>query len=322
MAAAPNTRSTELIELRHLRATDLDPILIEEEQRWRELLDWDFRASADLVRRFVNMQALNGYALWSDGQAIGYTYFVLEEHKGLVGDLYLRRGFDSDENENCLLDAALASMFESPYLRRIESQLMMMESPFRLGLPRSEFLTVHPRNFMVKDLRGAPALPSGRQASGELIEPWSGAFQEAAARLIVHAYEGHVDADINDQYRSFSGARRFLTNIVQYPGCGTFEQPASFVATQAGSGALAAICLSSLVADDVGHITQVCVAPEAQGLGLGYELMRRALDSLVVRGCRRASLTVTSSNANAVVLYERMGFRTLRQFAAYVWEEF
>jgi ribosomal protein S18 acetylase RimI-like enzyme len=322
MAAAPNARSAELIGLRDLRAADLDPILEEEEQLWRETLDWDFRASADLVRRFVNMQALNGYALWADGQAIGYTYFVLEEHKGLAGDLYIRRGFDSEANENRLLEAALTSMIESPYLRRIESQLMMMQSPFRLDLPRSEFLTVHPRNFMMKELRGAPALPPGHHTSGALIEPWSEALQDAAARLIVHAYEGHVDADINDQYRSFSGARRFLTNIVQYPGCGTFEQPASFVATRAGSHALAAICLSSLVANDVGHITQVCVAPDAQGSGLGYELMRRSLDALAARGCRRASLTVTSSNANAVALYERMGFRTVRQFAAYVWEGF
>jgi predicted GNAT family acetyltransferase len=29
---------------------------------------------------------------------------------------------------------------------------------------------------------------------------------------------------------------------------------------------------------------------------------------------------VTAANTDAVALYERVGFRTVRQFAAYVWE--
>ncbi len=80
------------------------------------------------------------------------------------------------------------------------------------------------------------------------------------------------------------------------------------------------ISLSSLVASDVGHITQVCVAPSDRGTGLGYELMRRSLLALGAHGCRCVSLTVTSSNTNAVHLYERMGFTHKRDFAAYVWE--
>ena len=40
--------------------------------------------------------------------------------------------------------------------------------------------------------------------------------------LIAAAYKGHVDATINDQYGSVTGARRFIHNIVQYPGCGRF----------------------------------------------------------------------------------------------------
>jgi ribosomal protein S18 acetylase RimI-like enzyme len=37
-------------------------------------------------------------------------------------------------------------------------------------------------------------------------------------------------------------------------------------------------------------------------------------------GCRSATLTVTASNEDAVALYERVGFVTVRQFSAFVWE--
>jgi ribosomal protein S18 acetylase RimI-like enzyme len=70
----------------------------------------------------------------------------------------------------------------------------------------------------------------------------------------------------------------------------------------------------------VGHITQICVSPAARGTGLGYELMRRSLVALAAHGCRSVSLTVTAANSAAIQLYERMGFRTKRDFAAYVWE--
>ena len=41
---------------------------------------------------------------------------------------------------------------------------------------------------------------------------------------------------------------------------------------------------------------------------------------LADHGCRTVSLTVTTSNASAIQLYERMGFVNRRDFAAYVWE--
>ena len=62
-----------------------------------------------------------------------------------------------------------------------------------------------------------------------------------------------------------SGARRFLYNIVQYPGCGSFFRPASLVALERDTGELAGLSLASVVAPEVGHITQICVAPSHRG---------------------------------------------------------
>jgi ribosomal protein S18 acetylase RimI-like enzyme len=108
---------------------------------------------------------------------------------------------------------------------------------------------------------------------------------------------------------------------VQYPGCGSFFLPASLVADRA-DGSMAGIILASLVAADTGHITQLCVSPANKGQGVGYELLRRSLYILAQSHCERVSLTVTAGNTEAIELYQRMGFRATRRFAAYVWEGF
>ena len=38
--------------------------------------------------------------------------------------------------------------------------------------------------------------------------------------LITACYRRHIDAEINDQYRTHAGSIRFLNNIVRFPGCG------------------------------------------------------------------------------------------------------
>jgi ribosomal protein S18 acetylase RimI-like enzyme len=195
---------------------------------------------------------------------------------------------------------------------------MMLSSPLNRSMPYPRWFRSYPRKFFEASLDAIRLLPP-REPKVAIL-PWSESRQEDAARLIAAAYTGHVDSHINDQYRSASGARRFLTNIVQYPGCGTFFAPAACVAAPASGRGVYGVCLTSLVAQDVGHITQICVAPAFRGTGLGYELLRRSLLALADHGCRSVSLTVTTSNASAIRLYERMGFVNRRDFAAYVWE--
>jgi ribosomal protein S18 acetylase RimI-like enzyme len=324
MAARLNpspTRPPEIVELRRLNARDLEPLLQEETAAWWETLNWDFEKSADLVRRFVDLRALNGFAMVEDGLAVGYIYYVLEENKGLMGDLYVMRDHRTMERENLLLSSALHSMVSHPQVTRIESQLMMLELLSSRAVPAATHLSAFDRNFMRLDLRRAP-LPEGRLRRAISIDRWADVHQEPAAHLIATAYQGHVDSSINDQYRSVMGARRFLHNIVQYPGCGTFFRPASFAAFEPAHGALCGISLSSLVSQEFGHITQICVSRDVKGCGVGYALLRRSLLALRDVGCRAATLTVTAANEGAVELYKRVGFRTVRRFSAYVWEGF
>jgi ribosomal protein S18 acetylase RimI-like enzyme len=310
-------RFADLVDLRQIAAEHLEALLEEETAAWQDDLDWDFRPSADLVRRFVRMQALNGHALVQGPRVVGYSYYVCEDGKGLIGDLYVLASHRTVENENLLIQAVLDSMFRTPGVRRVESQLMMVSVPLGRAVPYGKWFQSYPRCFLEAPLTPAARLPL-RELPGISISPWAENKQEETARLIANSYQGHIDSLINDQYRSAGGARRFLMNIVQYPGCGSFFAPASYTATSDRS--LCGISLASLVAADAGHITQLCVVPSRRGTGLGYELMRRSLIALAAHGCRTVSLTVTAANTAAIRLYEQMGFVNRRDFAAYVWE--
>ncbi len=197
---------------------------------------------------------------------------------------------------------------------------MMVDPAVGRGLQRERFVKVQERMLMKLDTAALPNLPAGAAARRFPIEPWTDHHHELAASVISLSYAQHIDSQINDQYRTVGGAQRFICNIVQYPGCGIFFRQGSFVALDPATGCLAGIVLASLVSEQVGHITQLCVTPRVKGLGVGYELLRQAIHALRPHGVRRISLTVTAANGEAIRLYERCGFRAVRNFLSYVWE--
>src|SRR5262249_49799215 len=160
-----------------------------------------------LVRRFVHMQALSGFALMHGDQAVGYCYYVCEEGKGLIGDLYVMREYRSAGHENALLAAVLDAMWRGSGVRRVEAQLMMLSSPTERTVPKLSWFRAFPRYFLQASLAGIGSLPS-KLPAGVAIVPWAENRQDETARLIATAYQGHIDSQINDQYRSPGGARR------------------------------------------------------------------------------------------------------------------
>ncbi len=309
----------EIVDLRLVAVADLDPLFVEEVAAWRDEFEWDFSKSASLARRFVAAHALSGRVLVVNGKVAGYLYFVFEDYKALIGDLYILRAMRTQERENLLLRSALEEIFASRHITRVEAQLLMLSNDPARVLPGAEQARVFCRNFMRADLATAD-LGEGNVRRPIYLETWSDHYVQAAAALIAEAYSGHVDGWINDQYRSPAGARRFLHNIVAYPGCGVFSQPASYLAFEAASGQLCGLSLASLVSPESGHITQICVSPSVRGTGIGHALLRQSLLAARKLKCRSVGLTVTAANEGAVALYERVGFRTIRQFPAYAWQ--
>lgn len=308
----------EILDLRQVCSRDLETLLEEEKHLWREQLRWDYSSSSDLIRRFVDARALAGYAALDQGRAVGYSFFVYEDHKGLIGNLFVSGPY-CGATEGQLLTHVIETMQETPGIRRIEAQLMTFGASSLEPTFRREHFQTFRRQFMLLELKQAGKLPAKTLVETE-VRPWHERYFDDAGALITRAYRDHVDTEINDQYRTTSGATRFLKNIINYPGCGTFYPTASLLAFHQRTGMLCGMVLTSLVHSEVGHVTQVCVAPEFHGAGIGYELIRRSSEAFRGAGFAGVSLTVTSANHRAVRLYERMGFRTLKEFSAYVWD--
>jgi len=307
----------EILDLRQMRSRDLEALLDEEKRLWRDQLRWDYSGSSDLIRRFVDARALTGYAAIEQGRAVGYSFFVYEDHKGLIGNLFVSGPY-CGPTEGQLLTHVIETMQETPGIRRIEAQLMNFGAASLEPTFRREHFQTFRRQFMLLHLEEAGKLPPRALPEFEL-RPWHERYFEDAGALITRAYRDHVDTEINDQYSTMAGATRFLRNIINYPGCGTFYPPGSLLAFHQKTGLLCGLVLTSVVHHQVGHITQVCASPEFHGSGIGYELIRRSAEAFRAGGFDGVSLTVTSANHRAVRLYERMGFRTLKEFSAYVW---
>jgi ribosomal protein S18 acetylase RimI-like enzyme len=322
MAAQLNPQLPEVVEIRQLAPAELERLLAEEERLWRSRYQWDFRPASELVQRFVQMQALSGYALRVNHELIGYSYYVFEDHKGLIGDFYVRPGPQSALHETLLLSSVVQSLIETPGIRRIESQLLLNHAGKQGALPFDRYATRFDREFMSIDSAAIFDLERRDLDAGLRLVPWNDRFQEETAHLIAASYRGHVDSRINDQYRTIPGARRFLTNIIKYPGCGQFSPESSILAVDEAAGRVRGVCLASLVSEVSGHITQLCILPAVRGCGLGYELLRRSLIEVVHQGRSMASLTVTGANDDAIHLYESMGFSHHATFPALVWEGF
>jgi ribosomal protein S18 acetylase RimI-like enzyme len=312
----------EILDLRHFSSVDLRPLLDDEAQLWGRLLSWDYSGSAEMILRYVDAKILPGYAAVDRGRVFGYSFFVYEGSKGVIGDLYVTNGTrlpDARDVELRLLTHVIETLQQSPGIHRVEAQLLAHETkvvsrPFlETGFQR------HPRLFMVLPLAKSAEEVSTAHADIE-IRHWTDADYQPSAAVITAAYRGHVDAQINDQYHTLSGSLRFLNNIVRFPGCGVFDAESSFVAIDRRAKTLIGLILCSRVRADVGHVTQICVLPEYRSHQIGESLMAATMANLRKRNFSLLSLTVTEANARAVALYERLNFDTKRIFDAFVWE--
>jgi ribosomal protein S18 acetylase RimI-like enzyme len=313
----------EVLDLRHFSAGSLRPLLEAESRVWSERLHWDYRGSADLLLQYLDSRVLPGYVAVENGRVTGYVFCVYEGHKAVIGDVFAMGAGDVESQvRNELLRHLLEMLQSSPGVTRVESQLLLHpHGSHRQVFEAADFET-HERIFMEWPLEaGGAGARDGHRAAGIETRRWSDGDFAAAARLIADAYEGHQDSHINEQYRTVQGSHRFLHNIVRFPGCGYFDPEASRALVLKGSNELAGILLCSRVRDDVGHVTQICVAPQHRGEGFATLLMRECAANLEKRRFSLLTLTVTASNENAVSLYDHLGYVKTHRFDAMVWDK-
>jgi ribosomal protein S18 acetylase RimI-like enzyme len=310
----------DVVDIRSLDSRDLDSLLRAETVEWRKELDWDFTRSADLIRQCADSRSLTGAALLDRGAPAGYGYTVVEEGRGIIANSYVLPAWRGSESEAMLFRVLFDCLRANPQVRRIESQLPLAGPVSARSAQDDPFGKAHQRMLLSFDCTtgGGVTVPqAGRQFR---IETWGNAHQETAAGVIALAYRDHVDSGISDQYRTLDCARRSLSNVVQYQGCGEFFPPGTFVAFDKATGETCGVVLATLTGDSTGHIAQICVAPAAQRRGLGQELLRRSIEVLGANGARTVTLIVTAANHRALALYLKYGFKELRRFYFCAWE--
>jgi ribosomal protein S18 acetylase RimI-like enzyme len=318
----------EILDLRHFSARQLRTLLETEARVWEKRLRWNYRSSTELLLQYLESRILPGFVALDRGRVCGFTFCVYEGHKAVVGDAYA----SASEPEQALritqtlLHHLLQLLLHSPNITRIESQLLLYDARSVEEVFVGAGFKLYPRLFMEYNFpqaKGLETATNGNHVRASLpnnIElcPWATGHYQAAAELIHEAYIGHIDALINDQYCSLHGSLRFLHNIVRFPGCGVFDASQSWVLRETGSGALVGMVLCSRVADEVAHITQLCVAPAYRRHGLGRFLLDHCMGHLARSGFEAITLTVTEANSQAVRLYEELGFFTRHRFDAMV----
>lgn len=310
----------EILDLRHFSANSLRPVLDEESRLWSDRLQWDYRTSADLLLQYLDSRVLPGYVAVENGRISGYVFCVYEEHKAIIGDVFSLSDAAADVQDQ-LLRHLIELLRNSPGIDRIECQLLLHPHGMHKETFQAAGFKLFRRLFMELDLaQFKPSAARHQLPEGLALSTWRESDFHPAGYLIADAYDGHLDSFINDQYRSVAGSLRFLHNIVRFPGCGLFDPASSRSLTRTADGSLAGVLLCSRVRDDIGHVTQVCVARNHRGLGLGRLLIEECAENLRGRGFRGLTLTVTEENANAVELYRRIGFVEKHSFDAMVWD--
>jgi ribosomal protein S18 acetylase RimI-like enzyme len=315
--------TVEILDLRHFSSADLRPLLEYEVDAWGTMLAWDYRSSAEMILRYVDAKILPGYAAVERGNIVGYSFFVYESNKGVVGDLFVSpRRSDARLIEAQLTDHVIETLQQSPGIHRVEAQLLTHQAGHLAAAFATAGFQRYRRLFLSLALTGptAPTIPAVPAAPDIHVRRWSEQDYQPAGGVITAAYRAHIDSEINDQYRTHSGSIRFLNNIVRFPGCGVFDVESSFSAIHRPTNSLVGLILCSRVRDDVGHVTQVCLLPEYRRMRIGESLIASTATSLRNRRFSLLSLTVTEMNHRAVDLYRHLGFEEKSVFDAYVWE--
>src|SRR5436305_10826137 len=204
-------RTVEILDLRHFSSADLRPLLDEETRLWSRLLSWDYRGSAEMILRYVDAKILPGYAAIERGRIFGYSFFVYEGSKGVIGDLFVGaiNGVRAENGAHAievrLLTHVIETLQRSPGIHRVEAQLLVHETGSVARPFLDEGFRRYPRLFMSLPLHAAADRPRAGLDEVE-IRPWTEQDYHGAASVITASYRGHIDSEINDQYRTMSGS--------------------------------------------------------------------------------------------------------------------
>jgi len=289
----------------------------EEEKNWMDDLGWDYSPVRQILTSFIRQNLLPGYVAVHQNEAVGYTYFLINKSKGIIGAIYVKSTKNSQEISDKLLSLTISGLKDSPATRRVEAQIMPFNNIDITEIFIQNGFRYFPRNYLFLDLDSRLSPWSGDRPG--TIVPWDESYLPHTSEILLKSYLNQTDAVICADYRTASGCEGYLRSILENPGCGVFIPEVSFMGLDDNNDPCGFI-FGCRLSDGVGMIPQIAVHPSCQGKNLGNALMKRALEAFRNLGFRRISLTVTPENRKAYNWYCRLGFKVGKNFGAFVWE--
>jgi ribosomal protein S18 acetylase RimI-like enzyme len=330
MATAPLTNTdARIIPMNDADLIGLEALFDEQCREWLALLRWDYTGPSRMIRQVVRQRDLMGFVAMSGSRAIGFAYYVVENERCTIGDIYVTKDWRGAGVDRQMVAAILDALEHGPRLRRIESQCVSVDNDGASELFAARGFGRFDRYYMMMELGReegeATKLISHQQrpsqanesASDILIRAWQEADFAQAARVIHQSYRGRSDSRINSQYMTEDGCAELLTILTDHIWCGDFLPHISRVAARRGMRKLAGVLITSRIAPRVGHVGQVSVHYAYQGQGLGRRLLASALQEFVQYGFNAATLAVTAINTPALRLYKSFGFRCIHSFPVF-----
>ncbi len=325
-AALTNTEM-RIIPLAQADIAGLEALFDEQCDEWRELLGWDYTVPSRLIRQVARQRELAGFVAVRGSATIGFAYYVVEASRCSVGDIFVSREARGAGADRLMAAAILEKLNRLPRMRRVESQCVGVGNEGANDLFEAQGFERFDRYYMMADLTSLDhsAFQRDEGRSGPLHDISIRAWEEddflQAARIIHRSYRGKHDSRINSQYATEEGCAELLMILTDHVWCGEFLPHVSRVAVKSATDSQAGVLIASRIAAGTGHIGQISIHPDFQGIGLGRRMIYGALSEFHRRGFNSASLAVTSANAVALHLYQSCGFRTVHTFPVFYREK-
>lgn len=250
---------------------------------------------------------LGVYTLSAGGRAVGVVCYRL-----LDGDAELVFG------------SVAATGCEGYFLRRVADDL------FSSGAHtiRSGFTWPHASGFigaaelmgfvaterigMARDTSGPepPAMPCG----GFELLPWDNEYVDDVCRIMCSDY-APSDRNVYPALTTYEGASMLLRSVI-VDNHGKFLPELSLVAK--ADDKIVGFLISTLLLDGSVLVLDIAVDGDYRKKGIGSAMMRRTVSESFEKGRKQVVLAVTSVNAEAIRLYERLGFKKNMAFRQYV----
>lgn len=321
--ATLTTPNFRIVSLRDADIGGLEKLFDEQCLEWLELLHWDYTGPSALIRDVARRHELPGLAITVGSEIAGCGFWVIEQGRCSIGDIYITRKWRGARVDYVLAEAILDQLSSEHGFRRIESQCVNVgtEGVGEVFVSRG-FRRFH-RHYMILELGADVRVTSQRRLSSHSsvsdveIRPWDDEMFDRAAHIIHRSYRDEDDRLINSQYRTEQGCGELLGVLTGHVWCGEFLANVSRIATSRVSGRPIGVLIALRIAPGVGHIGQISILPEYQGLGAGRRLIAAAVAEFTRLNFKNVSLAVTDSNSRALRLYESCGFKAIHTFPVF-----